>query len=247
MARPGHRQQGHGPGQADTERQRRYHSAEDQRCGQDRGAEAPADEGHACGGGQHRSRAPDGVEVTSPRLGAAEHADRHDDDEQVHRSHHDRVRCQQRQHQTQPRLAGHQPQAPAAPGQRGRVTLLRRRERGHPQPGHQQRGDQAQAGADREHAPDAAEGNQYPGQQPRSCDPHRFQPADDHVGRSQLVGGSGDGGDERRLGRAGRRNRGGRGRGGHISRQRHARDDRRGRGRHRRRLDQVTPGEQHHR
>jgi len=86
-----------------------------------------------------------------------------------------------------------------------------------------------------------------PGQQACRRDPGGFHPAHDHVGRRQLIGGSGHRRDEGGLRRAGG---GHRGRGDHGSRvggQRRARVDRRGRARHRRGLRQVLPGEQDHR
>jgi hypothetical protein len=94
MARAGQRQQNRGPGQANAGCQRRQRAAEHQRRAQDRPAQPPADKDRAPGGGQHRTDAEREVEVAGPRLGATEHADGQDDDQQVQRTHHDRVRGQ---------------------------------------------------------------------------------------------------------------------------------------------------------
>jgi hypothetical protein len=217
---PGHGQQGHGARQPETERDRRRRAAEGQRGRQDRPAQAPPDQDRAHGGRQQRAGAEGELEVAGPARGAAEHGEGQDHDQQVQRPDHDGIRGQQGQHEPQPRLTDRQPQPVAEPG--GRLLRSRPgRQRRYPQARDEQCGQQAEAGG--------------------------FHPANDHVGRRQLIGGSGHRRDERGLRRTGSGHRGGGDHGARVSRQRRARADRHGRSRHRRGLRQVSPGEQDHR
>ena len=111
VAGPGHRQQGHGAGQAETERDHRQRAAEDQRGRQDRPAQAAPDQDRAHGGRQQRSGAESELEVAGPARGAAEHGQGQDHDQQVQRPRHDGIGGQQGQHEPQPRLTDRQPQA----------------------------------------------------------------------------------------------------------------------------------------
>jgi hypothetical protein len=177
---------------------------------------------------------------------AAEHGEGQDHDQQVQRPYHDRIGGQQGQHEPQPRLPDRQPQPVTDP--RGRLLRTRlRRHRHRPEADDEQRGQQAEAGAHREHAADPCQRDQHSGQQAGRRGPGGFRPARHHVGRGQLIGGGGHRRDQRGLRRtsAGHRGRGDHGSG--VGRQRRARTDRHGRARHRRGLRQVPPGEQDHR
>ena len=125
--------------------------------------------------------------------------------------------------------------------------LLRRGQRGDPQPEHQQRRDGAQGCAHAKHARHSGQPDQHPGQRARDRDPRGLHPAHHHVGRRQLVWGGRQRRDQRRLGRACGGDGGGSHHRGRVRRQRHALSDRyRGRA-HSGRLHQVAAGQQNHR
>jgi hypothetical protein len=78
-ARADQRQQRHGSRQAQTGRNRRQRAAQRQRGAQDRHTQAPADQQHADRGRQDRAHPVGGVQVTGPRLRAAQDRDGQDD------------------------------------------------------------------------------------------------------------------------------------------------------------------------